>query len=72
MRTISKLHPETNIINYETNAWPDFIQHQIGPFGELPVFLGMGNHETIPPKTRPDFLTQFADWLDKPCCSSSA
>ena len=45
-------HPGTNIIGYETHAWPDFIEHQIVPFGDLPVFLGRGNHETIPPKTR--------------------
>lgn len=61
-----KLHPKTNIIDYETNAWPDFIQHQLAPFGELPVFLGKGNHETIPPKTQLEYLTQFADWLDQP------
>jgi hypothetical protein len=55
-----------NVIDYETNAWPDFIQHQIVPFGELPVFLGMGNHETIPPKSRPEYIVQFADWLGQP------
>jgi hypothetical protein len=61
-----KTHPGTTIIDYETNAWPDFIQHQIAPFGDLPVFLAMGNHETIPPKTRADYIPQFADWLSKP------
>jgi len=59
-------HPGTTILGYENNAWPDFIQHQIVPFGELPVFLGLGNHETIPPKSRPEYITQFADWLNKP------
>jgi hypothetical protein len=61
-----KIHPKTTIIDYETNAWPDFIQHQLAPFGDLPVFLGKGNHETIPPKTQLDYLTQFTDWLDAP------
>lgn len=54
------------IIDYETRAWDDFIQSQLVPFGVTPVYLGIGNHETIPPKTRPDFLIQFADWLDAP------
>ncbi len=55
-----------NIIGYETSAWPDFIAHQLSPFGDLPVYLGIGNHETIPPATRPAYLTQFADWLLTP------
>jgi len=59
-----RIHPGTTIIDYETNAWPDFIKHQLAPFGDLPVFLAMGNHETIPPKTRADYIPQFADWLD--------
>jgi hypothetical protein len=55
-----------NIIDYETGAWPDFIAHQLGPFGSLPIFLSPGNHETIPPATRDGYLTQFADWLEAP------
>ena len=55
-----------NIIDYETAAWPDFIAHQIAPFGVLPVFLTPGNHETIPPATREQYLLQFADWLTTP------
>ena len=54
------------IIDYENGAWDDFIQNQLTPFADTPVFLGIGNHELIPPKTRPDFLIQFADWLDTP------
>jgi hypothetical protein len=55
------------IADYETAAWPDFIESQIGPFGSIPFVLGIGNHETIPPvKTREDFILQFADWLDMP------
>ena len=51
---------------YLSIAWQDFIDNQIAPFGSIPFFLGIGNHELIPPKTRDAFLLQFADWLDTP------
>jgi len=54
-----------NISDYEQLAWEDFLQNQIAPFGRFPVFLGIGNHETIPPKTRDQYIIQFADWLDQ-------
>ncbi len=59
-----QLHPHTTVLEYETTAWDDFIRHQIEPFGDLPFFLAIGNHETIPPKSRDQFLVAFADWLD--------
>jgi hypothetical protein len=49
---------------YLKDAWDDFIQNQIGPFGSMPVFVGIGNHETTPPKTREQFADRFAQWLD--------
>ncbi len=52
------------ISDYLRSAWPDFIAHQIAPFRDLPVYLAMGNHETIPPATRDAWLIQFADWLE--------
>jgi len=55
-----------NIYDYERTAWDDFIRNQLVPFGELPVFLGIGNHDTTPPKTREQYIIQFADWLDTP------
>ena len=55
-----------DIIDYESTAWDDFIRNQLTPFGTVPVFLGIGNHETIPPKTREQYLIQFADWLEAP------
>ena len=55
-----------NIIAYETGAWPDFIAHQLAPFGNLPIYLTPGNHETIPPATREQYMLQFADWLTAP------
>lgn len=56
-----------SVAGYELIEWPDYIDSQIKPFGSIPFFLGIGNHETIPPlKTREDFLLQFADWLNSP------
>jgi hypothetical protein len=54
------------ILDYQESAWDDFIENQIVPFELIPFFLGIGNHETIPPKTREEFVQQFADWLDAP------
>ena len=51
---------------YLSIAWQDFIDNQIAPFGSMPFFVGIGNHELVPPKTREGFLLQFADWLDTP------
>jgi hypothetical protein len=59
-------HLKASISDYETSAWPDFIEQQLAPFGDLPVYLALGNHETISPKTRVDAIQQFADWLDTP------
>ncbi len=42
-------HPQATISQYFAAAWPDFIQHQLLPFGDLPVFLEIGNHELVPP-----------------------
>lgn len=55
-----------NIASYLSTAWQDFIDNQIAPFGNMPVFLALGNHELIPPKTRPQALIQFVDWFDAP------
>src|ERR1039458_633260 len=59
-------HPASTISNYLAGAWPDFIQHQLQPFGDLPVFLEMGNHELVPPMTKGLYIAQFADWLNQP------
>jgi len=54
--------------NYERLAWSDFITYQIAPFGHLPFYVGIGNHEVSKPKpqTEDAFRRQFADWLDLP------
>ncbi|HEY2914629.1 MAG TPA: hypothetical protein VGK21_14795, partial [Candidatus Angelobacter sp.] len=49
---------------YLKDAWDDFIKNQIGAFGSMPVFVGIGNHEITPPKTREEFAAKFAQWLD--------
>ena len=51
---------------YLQRAWPDFIEHQIAPFGSVPFYVGIGNHEVIAPKDRFQFRRQFAPWLDQP------
>jgi len=55
-----------DIIDYEEIAWDDFIRNQITAYESFPFFLGIGNHETISPKTREQYIIQFADWLDAP------
>jgi calcineurin-like phosphoesterase family protein len=55
-----------NIAAYLASAWQDFIENQLTAFGDIPVFLALGNHELIPPKTRDQALLQFADWFDAP------
>jgi hypothetical protein len=49
---------------YEQEEWDDFINNQVTPFGSIPVFIGIGNHETIAPKSRAQFVEKFAKWLE--------
>jgi hypothetical protein len=51
---------------YQKMAWDDFITHQLNAFGDLPVFLGRGNHENVPPMTRQDYESKFASYLTRP------
>lgn len=52
--------------SYLKDAWDDFIKNQMEPFGTVPFFVGIGNHETIKPKSRSEFARKFAKWLDAP------
>jgi hypothetical protein len=56
------------IIAYEADAWEDFKRNQIAPFENVPMpfYLGIGNHETITPKSRCEFAKTFARFLEKP------
>jgi hypothetical protein len=47
--------------NYLKRAWPDFIEHQIGAFGKTPFYVGIGNHELVPPKGQPIHSTGDKD-----------
>ena len=51
-----QLHPNATIAEYLANAWPDAQHNQLEPFGDIPFFLGIGNHELIAPKTRQEFI----------------
>lgn len=53
------------ISDYLDSAWVDFVQHQLAPFGDMPVFLGIGNHEVIPPKTVTQYRIEFLPYLDR-------
>ena len=48
---------------YLDQAWDDFITRQVGPFGSLPVFLGIGNHELGAGRTPQEFRRKFQKWL---------
>jgi hypothetical protein len=51
---------------YQQRAWDDFLTHQIAAFGSFPVFIGRGNHETVPPMTREGYVVKFSTLLDRP------
>jgi Calcineurin-like phosphoesterase len=57
-------HP-ISIGRYEASDWNDFIQNQLLPFGNMPVFLAIGNHE-LHFKTEEDYLVKFATWVNTP------
>jgi hypothetical protein len=56
----------SDLADYENRAWDDFFENQMKPWGDVPFFLGIGNHETTPPKSREAFVNQFHKYLDRP------
>lgn len=50
---------------YLKTAWDDFINQQLNPFrkNQIPVFLGIGNHELIENHNRERYKEKFAEWL---------
>jgi len=65
-RRFAAFSPPPSAADYLLTAWPDFLQHQVQAFGDTPFFIGIGNHETIAPKTRAQFLIEFQPLLDRP------
>jgi len=51
---------------YQERAWDDFITHQMASFGDTPVFLGRGNHESVPNMTRDGYIAKFSSYLNRP------
>jgi hypothetical protein len=53
---------------YQERAWDDFLTHQMASFAKLdvPVFLGRGNHESVPNMTREGYISKFSAFLDRP------
>jgi hypothetical protein len=62
----ARMNRHPSLEEYQERAWKDFIANQILPFRTIPFFIGIGNHETILPKTREEFVTQFEQWLNSP------
>jgi hypothetical protein len=50
---------------YFASAWLDYVANQIRPFEKVgvPFVLGVGNHETIAPKSKAAFQRDFKEWL---------
>lgn len=53
---------------YLMAAFEDAVDNQLGPFdnANIPVYVGIGNHETIWPMTRRDFIKAFYKYLNAP------
>ena len=67
MEMVAKLkNAPMSIVEYMRYAWPDFIENQIKPFGSLPFYVTLGNHDVVFPRTRQDYIQQFVDWLITP------
>lgn len=56
--------------SYLNDEWQDFIQNQITPFAPLPFYVGIGNHDTVKPRTRAEFTSTFSKWLSAPAIES--
>lgn len=54
--------------SYLTSAFQDAIANQLEPFKKekIPVYVGIGNHETNWPMTRGAFINAFRHYLDRP------
>jgi len=67
MVAAAKLKKESlSCTTYQQTAWNDFIEHQIAPFEGILFYVGIGNHEVIPPKNEDAFKREFRSYLDMP------
>lgn len=48
---------------YQALEWPDFIENQLRPFGSMPVYLTIGNHELYG-HTREEYIPAFHPWIE--------
>ena len=62
--SIADPNDKGSLSSYQDAAWDDFIEQQLKPFGKRPVYLALGNHELVPPKTRDMAVTKFSKWFD--------
>ncbi len=51
---------------YYATAWDDFINHQLVSFGDVPVYLTRGNHDSHEPMTRDGYTSKFEKYLNWP------
>ena len=56
-------NPVTDLNQYKDAAWNDFVENQVVPFGEVPVYLGIGNHEAYYTADRAVFVRRFSSWM---------
>jgi len=56
------------VLSYLNNAFKDAIDNQLKAFDDrsVPVFVGIGNHETVWPMSRAAFVKAFNAYLDRP------
>jgi hypothetical protein len=68
----SQYGDKLNVQDYQKDLWGDFLSNQVAPFGKLPVYLGIGNHELYKDgkdkedESHADFVAFFHSWLDTP------
>jgi hypothetical protein len=58
-----ELLPRDAMGTYLDGQWDDFLERQVKPFGDLPVFLTPGNHELYAQKTRDEYRQKFRRFL---------
>ena len=55
----AELLPRDAMGTYLDGEWDDFLERQVKPFGDLPVFPTPGNHEIYAQRTRDEYRQKF-------------